>query len=875
MSSTGQSSKSKQEREKSRKLVNVLDKEEFRIKLEEINHLVEVKDYKGAMEVVDSIDWRRVKNVRTLCVVGEIYAANKKYDDSKEIFRLAYHRSPIGKNILYRLVEICLKTGDIEDAEDYYDEFCIVAPHDSNSHILKYKILKAEKAPVEEQIKALEAYKEKEFTEKWSYELASLYYQSGQKEKCQELCNEMILWFSEGNYILKALDLKSRMGTLTEKEKQKYEEQLLPVLKKKEEDKGEESEEEKEENEEEVSSEEGSEEKPAEKPEKSDGSEESEESAADKEDEEPEQSDEEPEYDEDRETPHIDSILIKNERDLQDAETLQERISKGIRDLFGGIRKEIGPSDEEDEFKIEEEEKEEDEEENVLEKEPEINYDDVPPLEKEGEAVAASRKRRGFSRPFHIPDLKASQKADKPEKSEILEKLIKKQDKHEKPGKQNAFLPDEEELEDIVIENIVVPEEPPKEFNLEDTILAAATAQGIDIPEEESEEETEEEVLDISVEAESADAEEEEDVSAIIKEETASGDEEENENVPDLEFPDLKPEEIDLDEVEDKSILPKPIEEKDLFNEENYKENEILKEEKKEEEKPEAAADEDQDLTEEERLEKFIASIHPEPEKNADIIPREKDLREEEMKLFSYFVKVPGMKDQIIDTLSDVQLGAADHTSRSGNVIVMGGVETGKTRLISGLIPAICKELNLEASKVAYVFADQLNGKNIDRIVEKLSGGFLVIEKANQLDQKTAEALNQAMERDTNGMIFILEDDKIGMRKMIARYPKLAKKFTSIINIPVFTNDELAYFAKVYAMENGYKIDDMAMLALYNLIGINQKEDMPMNIGAVKNIIDSAIAKTQGGLKVFRKKVSKKRMDKDGYITLLEKDFNV
>ena len=210
----------------------VLDKEEFRIKLEEINRLVEIKDYKGAMEVVDSIDWRRVKNVRTLCVVGEIYAANKKYEDSKEIFRLAYHRSPIGKNILYRLVEICLKTGDIEDAEDYYDEFCVVAPHDSNSYILKYKILKEQNAPVEEQIRVLEDYKESEFTEKWSYELASLYYKAGQKDKCQDLCNEMILWFSEGNYIIKALDLKAQMGTLTEKEKKKYEDQLMPVLSK-------------------------------------------------------------------------------------------------------------------------------------------------------------------------------------------------------------------------------------------------------------------------------------------------------------------------------------------------------------------------------------------------------------------------------------------------------------------------------------------------------------------------------------------------------------------------------------------------------------------------------------------------------------------
>ena len=822
----------------------VLDKEEFRIKLEEINRLVEIKDYKGAMDVVDSIDWRRVKNVRTLCVVGEIYAANKKYEDSKEIFRLAYHRSPIGKNILYRLGESCLKTGDIEDAEDYYDEFCVVAPHDSNSYILKYKILKAQNAPIEEQIRVLEDYKESEFTEKWSYELASLYYKSGQKEKCQDLCNEMILWFSEGNYIIKALDLKSQMGTLTEKEKKKYEDQLMPVLAKREaEEKAEEAS---------AEEEKSGEESTGEETEPKEETEEKPEEDSDEKPEEAEVSEVPDEYDEDRDNPQIDSIIMKNEKDLQNAETLQERISKGIRDLFGGIRKEIGPSEEN------EDEEDSEEGDDILSDEPSSSeeFDDVPVLEEEGEAVKIyKKKKRGHSRSFHIPELKSSSKES------ILEK-------------KSAFTPDED---NILIEDVVIPEEPPKEFNLEDTILAAAASQGIEIPEEKQEEapeeEVKEEIIDLSGDEEEENPKEEDEE---FPEETVISEEGAADDVPDLEFPDLKPEEIDLEKVEDKSILPTPLEEKDLFSEEEVPEEmEEKKTSETEEPEPKEMPEEDENLTEEERLEKFIDSIHPEEEKNADIIPREKDLREEEIRLFSYFVMVPGVKEQIINTLYDVQMGAADNTSRTGNVIVMGGAETGKTRLISGLIPAICKELNLEASKVAYVFAEQINGKNIDRIVEKLSGGFLVIEKANQLDPKTAEALNQAMEKDTNGMIFILEDDKIGMRKMIARYPKLARKFTSTINIPVFTNDELAYFAKIYAMENGYKIDNMGMLALYNLIGINQKEDMPMNIGAVKEIIDAAIAKSQGGFKLFRKKNEKKRMDQDGYIALLEKDFNI
>ena len=286
--------------------MNILDKEEFRIKLEEINRLVEKKNYKDAMEVVDSIDWRRVKNVHTLCVVGEIYAANKRYDDSREIFLLAYHRAPIGRNILYRLIEVSLKMKDIDEAMEYYDEFLEVAPNDSTQYVLKYKIRKAEQAPLEEQIRILEDYKEKEFTERWSYELAKLYYQNGDTKKCLDLCNEMVLWFSEGKYVMKALDLKNRMGMLTGAEKEKYDKQFIPNLTTVEE-------------------------------------------AAELNTDKDSQEISEIEKAED-EGPVIESVRI-DERDVNGAESLQEKISKGIRDIFTGKKKES-----EEEFMKEEEE---------------------------------------------------------------------------------------------------------------------------------------------------------------------------------------------------------------------------------------------------------------------------------------------------------------------------------------------------------------------------------------------------------------------------------------------------------------------------------------------------------------------------------------
>lgn len=812
--------------------MKILDKEEFRIKLEEINNLVEKKDYKGAMEVVDSIDWRRVKNVRTLCVVGEIYAANKRYSDSREIFLLAYHKAPIGKNILYRLIEISLKMGDIEEAMEYFEEFKEIAPNDNTRYVLKYKILRAKKASLNEQIAVLEEYKEKEFTEKWTYELAKLYYKAGNKEKCLEICDELILWFNEGTYVMKALDLKMRMGLLTGAEKEKYEKQFIPKLLKPEDAKALKENMEKQE------------EKPAPEPEK----------------------------------PEIESIQIRSDKDLEGAETLQEKISKGIRDIFRAKRTSY------DEFDEEEENFEEEQKEMLKNPSSEEEYEKVPELEEEFEkakktepAETVSEKQEEVS--VKEPSFDFSQTIKMPELN--IPKSMRNMTPKEAPEVEAKPFEDKDDFD----------------FNLEDTILAAASAQGIDIPEEKPEQ-----VADLTMDDLEEEIFSEEDLrqaeqefmkgpSAAQKEEVeiklpfdmSPSKKEEKTEIPDLESEDIIESRFtaDEEEKEDEDILGDVFgddiqEEEEIFHDFSEEEEEIPEEilpESMRSREDEPALDEEL-LSEEEELERFIDSMNMEEETDAlKIVPREKELRDEEKKLFTYFIKIPGMKEQLLEALLDAQLAAADKTSKTGNIVVMGGRETGKTRLISSLIPAVCKELNLEAANVAYIFAEQINGKDLRKIMNKLSGGFFVIEDANQLDQETAEQLNQIMEEETDGLTVILEDEKIGMRKMLARYPKLAKKFTSVINIPVFTNDELANFAKVYAKENGYKIDNMGMLALYNLIGINQKEDEPMNIGAVKNLIDAAISKSQGG-RLFKKNTSKKRMDRDGYIVLYEKDFS-
>ena len=964
----------------------------------QINKLVEAQDYKGAMQIVDSIDWRRVKNVRTLCVVGEIYAANKRYEESKEIFLLAYHRATIGKNILYRLIEVSLKMGQISEATEFFDEYREVAGSDNSQYILRYKIARAKNASLNEQIRILEEYKEKEFTERWSYELAKLYYKAGDKQKCLDLCNEMILWFNDGTYVMKALDLKQRMGVLTGEEKEKYEQRFIPKLI---------------------------------PPEKAQEIRESKETEAVT----------ETEYEESR--PVTDTIQVDDESDLNSAETFQEKISKGIRDIFGGHKKAAEETED-----VEEEQQDDTEETSETEAveaakdsaDQESGEEETPEAETaateekseedaseeeaaetaeagDGEELLASGidnlsagtvQLNARTQEPQDEEEEAYQEAEEAEAEKATEKElaesvseIVEEDSVEEPketsgvplnedGKPDfsatirmpelkipksminvdpenassaAGIPDAsgifgsiDEIAAEVAKDKKADEEPEKEqeFNLEDTILAAASEQGINIPEEEkspdvqqsevTEETEDEEDLDIAADEfvpEEPDAADIEDIMAQISAQQAEDvSESAHRRIPDLvldedeepvteedmqaaeaEFlngptgvqkPDTKdefdgfddleeeeqlkemPEDLSLEDedfsLEDESddrradkltddvVIPvedeTPLDEEEEFSDDDFG----FKDEPEDDEEDDFISsltedmeedDEEEELSEEEQLERFIEDMQPEIDPNT-IISRKRQLTDEEKQLFTYFVAVPGMKEQLVDVLCDVQKGAADKTSQTGNVIVMGGRETGKTRLISSLIPAICRELNIEASKVAYIFAEDLNGKNIAEIASKLAGGFLVIENANQLSQETADELDEVMNGNTKSMIVILEDEKIGMRKLIARYPKLAKKFTSMINIPVFTNDELVNFAKVYTMENGFRIDQMGMLALYNLIGINQKEDQPVCIGTVKTMLDNAMAKAQGGL--FKR--SKKRVDRDGFTVLLEKDFS-
>lgn len=792
---------------------DTLDKEEFRTKLEEINNLVEKKDYKGALDIVDSIEWRRVKSIRTLCKVGEIYAANKRYEDSKDILLLAYHKASIGKSILYRLIEVCLRMGNVHEAEEFLEEFKESAPNDNTRYILEYKISKARKSPIEEQIKILEDYKETEFTERWSYELARLYEQAGEKDKCIEICNDLILWFSEGKYVMKAMELKMKFGKLTPAEHEKYKKQLMPELKKPEpiEHKKEESEEKEE----------------TEKEETSSDSEETEEK-------------EQPINREDRQAEDIVTPIMET------TEAFQEKIANSIKEIFGNK-----PATETIHEKNVEEEADEQRTINNTENSREI-IEDVPELEPETIEEAVIENEEPLSEPEEVT-VESVQEEPVQEETELS-------DLEEEPKEQESEEPEEAEDETESSD-----EKNDEVFNMEDLILAATTAQGIEVPMEEESPKSEPEE-EIQKEPETEDPEE---AKEEIQEETLES----------LEEKSLKEDStIDL-----KKIISRTFSEEDAEKPQTEEKQEIEKnletEEKEESFREEAPVEEKPEElkriteTEEEFLDNYFRA-EEKPKDVETIIPREKKLTEEEEKIFTYFVKIPGMKEQIAEALYDVQISASDKTSKVGNVIVMGNKGSGKTRLIESFVPAVCKELHMEAAKVAYVTAEQINGKDVARIVDKLSGGFLVIEEANKMEPETVEQLNKAMEFRTDGLTVIIEDEKIGMRKLIAKYPKFAEKFTSMINIPVFTNDELVNFAKVYTAENGYTIDQMGMLALYNLIGDNQKEDEPMTVERVKELIDAAVEKADSGARKLKRNIAKKRTDAEGNIILYEKDFN-
>lgn len=788
--------------------VKTLDKAEYQSKLEQLTSLANKEDYKGALEIVESVDWRRVKSIRTLSMVADVYEANKMYPEANDILLLAYDRSSIGKGILYRLVEVSVKMQDFESAEEYYEEFVSAAPHDTSRYLLRYKILRGQQAPLDEQIEVLEAYKEAEFTERWNYELALLYSKNGQIRKCVDTCDELELWFSEGKYVTKALELKMKYEPLTPSQKSKYEnggaassEKEVGSLLNRMDQAGAA-----------ITQDAGAQEM-----------------AAARETEAGKKAEPAPSY--------TAPTFLGNTVDLHN------ELIKSIRNVFPDVKK---TAQAEQEASKPEENREEDY--DVRELEPENMDVEVAP-QPDADKTILTRPETVKKETPKAETVKEEEPetAEKPEETSSADDLDL-----DALFQETAASLSDEIAHDSVLEK-ALEEEQTEESLAEKTVEESQTAEPVKKPEE-----------PLEKQPEMAEPEEQDDVAESEKEESPIHRLEDLEKTMEIPEPVIvQPEDLDME------IPQEPSQEavKDatkVMTVENTADRtiEMPSDVRKEETVPMSIEEVLREETPEERRMRILNDTQPEK------------LNDEQKALFTYFAKVPGMDQQILDAMHGVYHYAGDRTSRHGNIAIMGGYGTGKTRLSEGLVRAICVDLKIPATKMARLDAAELNRKDPAQVVAKLAGGFLLIERAGLMYPETIEKLSKAMDFRTDSLILIIEDEKTSMRGMFHNYPEFAKKFETVISIPVFTNDELVTFARTYARENGYKMDEMGVLALYTQIGDNQKEGEPMTITNVKEMVDKAIAHAEKGTRKLGRKVSRKHRDSDDRVILYEKDFD-
>lgn len=767
-----------------------MDKNEYQIKLDQINKLVDARDYKGALGVVETIDWRRVKSVRTLCMVADIYEANKMLRESKEILVLAYHRAPIGKMILYRLVELSLKMHEFDEAVEYYTEYVENASNDNSKYILKYKIYRAKRAPIEEQIEILEKYKKWEYTERWAYELAKLYSRAGMTDKCIEECDDLILWFSEGKYVTKAMELKMQYQPLSPSQQEKYNKRNEPAK------------------------------EPAtrliEKLDAAAGS-------AVKTAPEPVQPKEL--------TPAASSETIPETAVVQEAAA---QVSMGLAEAVRAAMETRGLE----------------EAAAALESQEEI------PVQQDLSADLRDPQdlKERFSESF-----KDVLTRIRPEAPVVPEEVVTAPEQ-EAPAEK--VVPMEETAHASVQEE----KKPMTEADVDALMAEMASSMAAEIAAGEFTK-----TAEADVEVPTAPAAEAEQV------------EEQSEDTQEMETPspvteDMPVKELEEEVLDQEVVLENAIISQTMVSVQEPSETEEPSEEVKAEETvPTDATIQMPPLKEREgdprmeQEEKELEKLIPQKPKTRtlDKGAKPEKMTDEQKKLFTYFVKVPGMDQQILEAIHNSYINTGDKTSNKGNIAIMGRPGTGKTRLSDAMVKALCKELGLKAVKFASLEAADLNLGDPVQIVGNMAGGFLLIEKAGHLTDDAVEKLSRAMEFRTDSMILIAEDEKRNLQKLFANHPEFARKFTSTISIPVFTNDELVTFARTYSKEMGYKIDDMAVLALYTLIGDNQDEEQPVTIAGVKDMVDKAIARAS------RKKITRrKRVDEDNRILLYEKDFD-
>ena len=1009
-----------------------MDKYEYRVKTEQMLDHLEKKEYQKAMDIAESIDWRRVKNASMLNTVSEIYEYNGEFKKGRDILFLAFDRAPGSRKIVYRLGTLALKIKDIREATDCYEEFVKLAPKDPNQYILKYKILRTQGAALSDQIAALEEFKKAEYIEKWAYELAKLYDEAGMTAECLEECDDLILWFSEGKYVYLAMELKMKYKPLTPLQQEKYDSRPGAVKKQPEPVKQTEStlEEVDDENEYDEGSEEEVQESTVQRiddaqvqeipPEPVPMQEEFEipEEAAQADvvpeevvpeataavEETPMYREEEPEAS--VETPEEHTSAIKQ---VVTGATLEEALAQGVAVASGINIEEEAMKEREDEIlangqmMIDDilqkwEAKQKDHEEAIAKQ----KAKDEERLQKEREQARIRQEEERKEVERKAAEAEARRKAEEEARRKAEEEAARKAAEEEaarKAAEEEARRKAEEEAARKAAEEEAARKAAEEEARRKAEEEAARKAEEEAADEKESERNTQRIPDDIvrlmeEMESENEDSEDEiyeeeledgpgmdEDFIEGIEDELAGLDmngssfEEGDFDEADFEEEDLEGEDFDEGDFEEEDLEGEDFDEAD-FEEEDFDEEDFDEADFEEEDLDEADFDEDDDeddfedidddetdfdegdfeeamdeedfdeeeidddeeldfgedlegedfdegdfeeedldegdfeeedfdeeeIEDEDDTEELEIEEPSEEEIQARIkkskggvpfdtgfvvtgrydlsatseIGLKAGLTEEQKKLFSYFVPVRGMSEQIVEVLDNDRRAQREGTSKTGNLLVIGRKGSGKTVLAVDIVKAIQKQRNLKQGKVAIVTGESLNKKELTNIIQKLRGGAIIIEHAGKLNSRTVKELNYLMEKKTGELLFVLEDQRKPLERLMTANPEFKKKFSSKLELPVFINDELVTFGQTYAKENGYKLDEMGILALYSRIDVMQREDHAVSVAEVKEIMDEAIAHSQkANVKHLARRVFGKGTDDSDRIILKEEDFKI
>lgn len=888
-----------------------MDKYEYKLKLDQMKSLTAEHNYEKAAEIADTINWNKIKNVNALVKVGEIYENTGRLEDSREVLLMAYDRSPIGRMIIYRLAKVAIKMKNFDEAKDYYQEFVEIAPHDNLKYVLKYEICKAQGANIETLIGILEELKEQEYTEEWAFELACLYHKAGMADKCVEACDELVLWFGDGPYVERALELKMIYQPLNKQQEEKYRrfcqkrEGVVEVRPEEELDSGEIV----------------------------------------------------------NETVQIPDVKLSPER--FNTQNLQEELQKSMQQIMQATEKETVtdsmdnikklveeipylqlPKEEYDPSEEEEDTLEHIETDHEIDDSLKINFKELLAEEHDGqigmympekpalehqitgqmsiEEVLAEWEKTKYAAEVALEDakqrrLESAKARALQEAEEIMGRLadiIPKLDAGVAPKDilQDQYIegkPLENDRAAAMVANMnqILQEEIDRistetadiDKQLAEAAGTAASAmepepaasmgeisgQGVNAaelaeevsgmmqetedveisgqeqipgsqPDEEiadlSAEETDEETVDLSTEEKAA-----EEVSDISEEKTSEADD----------FDIVTADTIDLGKVVTEQALAEAVEH---ITDTESATDDITQKELADNTAVEVTKEV---LKKEDRVERVLPEItEPEDETGFEAVT---SLGEELRGIFTYFVSIKGMEEQICQALT----GAARHLitgkdASTGNMVIQGGSGSGKTVLATAMVKALQKETGKPKGKVGKIEASALNKKDVASLLKKISGGCLIIEKAGDISKETAVRLALLLKSDTSGLFVIMEDTHRGIEKALGRDEGFASRFSEKINIPIFTSDELVSFAKAYANELGYTIDEMGILALYNSISNIQKYDKATTLTEVKEIVDDAIHKSEkGGLRKAFSIITSRRYDDEDYVILREKDFGI